>query len=172
MARVCGRVGERERHNETKTPTHPSTHTHPPDKTWKVLEAAIHEINNHNASGLSFEELYRCVCGEKRRGKKRQNKAKAITSPFSHPPHHSNAYNMVINKLGGRLYDGLVDTVSAHLEGVAARLADASGDALLRSLKEAWDGHCKSMQMVRDILMVSLVVLGLRREGELRLTQK
>jgi len=29
------------------------------EKTWKVLEAAIHEINNHNASGLSFEELYR-----------------------------------------------------------------------------------------------------------------
>jgi cullin 3 len=30
------------------------------EKTWKVLEDAIHEINNHNASGLSFEELYRC----------------------------------------------------------------------------------------------------------------
>lgn len=31
------------------------------EKTWKVLEDAIHEINNHNASGLSFEELYRLV---------------------------------------------------------------------------------------------------------------
>ncbi|GAU51589.1 hypothetical protein TSUD_370840 [Trifolium subterraneum] len=30
-----------------------------PDKTWKILEDAIHEIYNHNASGLSFEELYR-----------------------------------------------------------------------------------------------------------------
>lgn len=29
------------------------------DKTWKNLENAIHEIYNHNASGLSFEELYR-----------------------------------------------------------------------------------------------------------------
>jgi hypothetical protein len=29
------------------------------EKTWAVLESAIHEINNHNASGLSFEELYR-----------------------------------------------------------------------------------------------------------------
>ena len=29
------------------------------EKTWKVLNDAIHEINNHNASGLSFEELYR-----------------------------------------------------------------------------------------------------------------
>jgi cullin 3 len=32
-----------------------------PDKTWKILEDAIHEIYNHNASGLSFEELYRFI---------------------------------------------------------------------------------------------------------------
>ena len=31
------------------------------EKTWKILEDAIHEIYNHNASGLSFEELYRCA---------------------------------------------------------------------------------------------------------------
>lgn len=31
------------------------------EKTWKVLEHAIHEIYNHNASGLSFEELYRLL---------------------------------------------------------------------------------------------------------------
>lgn len=29
------------------------------EKTWKVLEHAIREIYNRNASGLSFEELYR-----------------------------------------------------------------------------------------------------------------
>lgn len=29
------------------------------EKTWKLLEHAIHEIYNRNASGLSFEELYR-----------------------------------------------------------------------------------------------------------------
>lgn len=29
------------------------------DKTWDLLEHAIREIYNHNASGLSFEELYR-----------------------------------------------------------------------------------------------------------------
>lgn len=31
------------------------------DKTWKILEHAINEIYNHNASGLSFEELYRYI---------------------------------------------------------------------------------------------------------------
>lgn len=29
------------------------------EKTWKLLENAIHEINNDNSSGLSFEELHR-----------------------------------------------------------------------------------------------------------------
>jgi hypothetical protein len=29
------------------------------EKTWKILEDAIQEIYSHNASGLSFEELYR-----------------------------------------------------------------------------------------------------------------
>lgn len=60
---------------------------------------------------------------------------------------------MVINKCGGRLYDGLVATVSAHLGGVADAVERHSGDALLRELRAAWDRHCKSMQMVRDILM-------------------
>ena len=31
------------------------------ERTWRILEDAIHEIYNHNASGLSFEELYRQV---------------------------------------------------------------------------------------------------------------
>ena len=35
------------------------SYCYPAEKTWKVLEDAVHEINNHNASGLSFEELYR-----------------------------------------------------------------------------------------------------------------
>lgn len=33
------------------------------ENTWQLLESAIREINNHNASGLSFEELYRCGGG-------------------------------------------------------------------------------------------------------------
>lgn len=93
------------------------------EKTWAVLESAIHEINNHNASGLSFEELYR------------------------------NAYNMVINKFGERLYKGLVDTTRAHLLQVATQIEATQGDSFLRELKLRWDHHNKSMQMIRDILM-------------------
>eukprot|EP00897_Mesotaenium_endlicherianum_P006218 jgi/Mesen1/5624/ME000282S04776 len=93
------------------------------DKTWKILEDAIHEIYNHNASGLSFEELYR------------------------------NAYNMVLHKYGDRLYAGLVQTMTDHLEETARVIESAKGGLFLEELNGKWEDHNKSLQMIRDILM-------------------
>jgi len=93
------------------------------DKTWKTLHDAIQEIHKQNASGLSFEELYR------------------------------NAYNMVLHKFGDKLYNGLVETITLHLRAVAAEVAQANDEELLQSLKEKWDKHRRSVIMIRDILM-------------------
>lgn len=93
------------------------------EKTWKVLEDAIHEIHNQNASGLSFEELYR------------------------------NAYNMVLHKYGDRLYNGLKKTLTDQLKVVASRIEASQGLPFLKELKKRWDDHLKATQMIRDILM-------------------
>lgn len=93
------------------------------EKTWKVLEHAIHEIYNHNASGLSFEELYR------------------------------NAYNMVLHKYGEKLYSGLVTTLTRHLIEIARSIEAAQGGLFLEELNRKWDDHNKALQMIRDILM-------------------
>ncbi|XP_030550614.1 cullin-3A isoform X1 [Rhodamnia argentea] len=93
------------------------------DKTWKILEHAIHEIYNHNASGLSFEELYR------------------------------NAYNMVLHKYGEKLYTGLVATMTAHLKDISKSIEDAQGGLFLEELNRKWNDHNKALQMIRDILM-------------------
>ena len=61
---------------------------------------------------------------------------------------------MVINKFGDRLYNGLVQTQTEHLRQVAAKVEAAQGETFLRELKLRWDHHNKSMQMIRDILMV------------------
>jgi cullin 3 len=53
---------------------------------WTLLKSAIQEIQKKNNSGLSFEELYR------------------------------NAYTMVLHKHGERLYNGLREVVTNHLE--------------------------------------------------------
>lgn len=93
------------------------------EKTWKILEHAIHEIYNHNASGLSFEELYR------------------------------NAYNMVLHKYGEKLYSGLVSTLTSHLEDIAESIGAAQGPSFLEELNRKWTDHNKALQMIRDILM-------------------
>lgn len=93
------------------------------EKTWKVLSDAIGEIHEQNASGLSFEELYR------------------------------NAYNMVLNKYGDSLYNGLVRTLIQHLRDVASKIEAMQGEPFLKELKKRWDNHVKSTQMIRDILM-------------------
>ncbi|AES96670.1 putative cullin protein, neddylation [Medicago truncatula] len=93
------------------------------DKTWIILENAIHQIYNHNASGLSFEELYR------------------------------NAYNMVLHKFGERLYSGLVATMTSHLQEMARSVEATQGSSFLVELNRMWEDHNKALQMIRDILM-------------------
>lgn len=56
--RKAGKSSKKTR-REKNSPSSSFKNNFKTEKTWKVLEDAIHEINNHNASGLSFEELYR-----------------------------------------------------------------------------------------------------------------
>nr|GMD54085.1 cullin-3A-like isoform X1 [Ipomoea batatas] len=93
------------------------------EKTWNIIEHAIHEIYNHNASGLSFEELYR------------------------------NAYNMVLHKFGEKLYSGLVFTMTEHLKEISKSIEVAQGGLFLEELNRKWADHNKALQMIRDILM-------------------
>ncbi|URD76839.1 Cullin protein neddylation domain [Musa troglodytarum] len=93
------------------------------ENTWKVLEHAIHEIYNHNASGLNFEELYR------------------------------NAYSMVLHKYGEKLYAGLVNTMTGHLKEIAKSIEAAQGGLFLEELNVKWGDHNKALQMIRQILM-------------------
>ena len=93
------------------------------DNAWKLLKKAILEIFNQNASGLSFEELYRT------------------------------AYNMVLHKFGDKLYQGLTDTITAHLKTVAEQVQSANDTEFLNELKDKWDKHKISSIMIRDILM-------------------
>ena len=109
---------------KTKFVIHPFKHNQQMDedyanRTWQTLHDAIREIHRQNASGLSFEELYR------------------------------NAYNMVLHKFGDKLYNGLTDTITQHLQGVAALVQAANDDTFLQELKDRWDKH-KLSSIVRS----------------------
>jgi cullin 3 len=96
---------------------------HYAENTWNLLKNAVHEIHKKNASGLSFEELYR------------------------------NAYNMVLHKYGDKLYNGLKSVVDAHLKEIAQKVVSTNDDHFLHTLNEVWADHTQSMLMIRDILM-------------------
>ncbi|EQC28612.1 hypothetical protein SDRG_13691 [Saprolegnia diclina VS20] len=92
-------------------------------ETWQALRCAIKEIHGHNASLLSFEELYR------------------------------NSYNMVLHKHGDMLYAGVVECVTEHLVQLADRVIQAPDESLLLELYATWTDHTITMTMIRDILM-------------------
>jgi cullin 3 len=91
---------------------------------WEMLRNAIQEIQKKNNSGLSFEELYR------------------------------NAYTMVLNKHGEKLYTGLKEVVNEHLiQKVRKDVLLALNNQFLFVLNQAWNDHQTAMVMIRDILM-------------------
>ena len=61
---------------------------------------------------------------------------------------------MVLHKHGERLYTGLRDVVTAHLENkVRNDVLAALNNNFLQTLNNAWNDHQTSMVMIRDILM-------------------
>ena len=94
------------------------------ESIWSLLKNAIQEIQKKNNSGLSFEELYR------------------------------NAYTMVLHKHGERLYNGLKEVVTLHLQQkVREDVMRSLNNNFLQTLNQAWTDHQTSMVMIRDILM-------------------
>jgi len=94
------------------------------NQIWQMLKSAIQEIQKKNNSGLSFEELYR------------------------------NAYTMVLNKYGEKLYTGLKDVVTEHLVNkVRKDVLNSLNNNFLFVLNQSWNDHQTAMVMIRDILM-------------------
>ncbi|KEH24999.1 cullin 3B [Medicago truncatula] len=93
------------------------------EKTWKILEDAIHDIYNHNACDPTFDELSR------------------------------NAYNMVLHRFGEKLYTGLEKTMTSHLKQISQSIESAQGESFLEELNRKWVDHNKALGKIRDILM-------------------
>ena len=63
------------------------------------------------------------------------------------------AYNMVLQKHGGKLYDKLTENLKAHLKEMGRSVEAAQGGLFLEDLQRRWADHIKSSEMIRDILM-------------------
>ncbi|KXN89109.1 Cullin-3 [Leucoagaricus sp. SymC.cos] len=103
------------------------------DNTWAQLSRNIREIQHNNAHNLSFEE------------------------------NHRYGYNMVLNRQGPTLYNGLKELVKEHLDELAnshiipafpvnAEQQTHEGEVLLKALRKVWDDHTSSMTKIGQIL--------------------
>eukprot|EP01026_Neomeris_dumetosa_P019947 TRINITY_DN1804_c0_g1_i2.p1 TRINITY_DN1804_c0_g1~~TRINITY_DN1804_c0_g1_i2.p1 ORF type:complete len:732 (-),score=100.54 TRINITY_DN1804_c0_g1_i2:296-2491(-) len=93
------------------------------NQAWGKLQNAIRQIHNRNSSGLSFEELYR------------------------------QGYNLVLAKFGDQLYNSVALELRKHTTLVAESIVVVQGKSFLRVLRDRWEDHYKSSQMIKDILM-------------------
>ncbi|KXS15129.1 Cullin-domain-containing protein [Gonapodya prolifera JEL478] len=103
-------------------------------ETWQKLSQAITEIYRKNNSQLSYEELYR------------------------------SAYNLVLQKNGSALYNGVRDDITTHLTRLTGEkltpvfphdgsLAAERAEFLRVLVRDVWNHHVVCMGMIRDILM-------------------
>ncbi|KAJ2796746.1 hypothetical protein H4R20_005433, partial [Coemansia guatemalensis] len=106
-----------------------------PQQQFEKLATAIGEIYKHNASQLSFEELYRI------------------------------GYGLVLSKNGALAYDGVRSVLESHLgdlvhnsivshaEAARATPSPSNNEALLSSVRILWSEHVTAMLVIKDILM-------------------
>lgn len=91
---------------------------------WDLLKNAVQDIQRKKSCRPEFEVLYR------------------------------NAYIMVIQKHGEKLYAGLRDVVTEHLIlKVAGDVLNSVNNNFLQTLIQAWNDHHTAMVMIRDIFM-------------------
>lgn len=104
--------------------TKPNTDKNYVENTWSMLRNAIHQIQQHRESELSYEELYR------------------------------NAYNLVLQKHGAFLYQNLACTIKDHMialkDSVEASMATGG---FLSTLNTVYTQHFNAMLKIRDILL-------------------
>ncbi|XP_071636593.1 cullin-3-like [Temnothorax longispinosus] len=94
------------------------------ESIWTSLKSAFQEIIEIRYSGLSFEELYR------------------------------NVFTMVSHNYGERLYTGLKEVLTQHLENkVREDVRRSFHNNFLQTLNLAWNNHQTSMVIIGGILM-------------------
>ncbi|KAK4475673.1 hypothetical protein MN116_000941 [Schistosoma mekongi] len=93
------------------------------NQLWDQIKSAIIEIQKKNNSCLSFEELYR------------------------------NAYTLILQKHGERLYAGTEAVVREHMIRIRDSIVENLNNKFLTYLNSCWKDHQTAMGMIRDILM-------------------
>lgn len=92
-------------------------------RTFQTLESGIHQIYNKKESEMSFEEHYR------------------------------HGYNLVLNKHGDMLYNGLNEIIRRRLVDEKEALVLTPNEQLLARLARTWSEHKVIYSVIKDVMM-------------------
>jgi len=90
---------------------------------WFEVKEDMNQIYNNNAKSLFFEKLYR------------------------------KAYNLVLQKHGDLLYNGVTEMIRSHLKKEAERLVATPKEHLMAELLKGWQHHRTASLIFKDIFM-------------------
>lgn len=123
------------------------------DKNWGVLEGAIREIHNKNASQLSFEELHRNAYQlvKERKGEELYNRVGELESNLL----RENVWSRVTQMAT----PSLIFRAAGQASGAHTNQQRADGERFLRFLKDAYMDHQLCMNMISDVLMYMVSAL-------------
>ncbi|XP_071698807.1 cullin-3B-like [Rutidosis leptorrhynchoides] len=96
------------------------------DESSKIIESAIHEAYGDNTTALTFDHLY------------------------------SHASRLVQNNLGQKLYNGILTTMSSHINEMKRSIEQAWSNNYLLFLQELttnWTKHNKAFHMLKPVYM-------------------
>lgn len=117
------------------------------EENWGLIRDALNDIHNQNAGKLSFEQLYRASYKSvlKKRGEDLYNRVKGFEEQYF--------AEKVISRIWPLVSQGLVSVSLHNTASTATHSRREMGERLLRGLKDTWERHNMSMNMVADVLM-------------------
>lgn len=128
--------------SKIRPPRKTNSLVHDPSEAWKILKAAIQDIQNRKASKWTFEQLYRL------------------------------AYNLVLSKHSQYLYNNVHDEIVNHLNNITrvqleaviiekyrsrelnnGPLSKSDAAIILNTFKKLWDDHLISIWLISQVVM-------------------
>ncbi|EAQ92901.1 hypothetical protein CHGG_01136 [Chaetomium globosum CBS 148.51] len=113
----------------------------------EVLKEALTDIHNKNATQLSFENLYRASYKIvlRKKGELLYNSVKTFEEQWFR--HH------VLPPIAELVSGNLISIALLQMPGSSAHERRQTGERFLRGIRDTWEDHNTSMNMVADILM-------------------
>ncbi|KAL2270270.1 hypothetical protein VTJ83DRAFT_2454 [Remersonia thermophila] len=114
---------------------------------WELLKGALTDIHNKNATDLSFENLYRASYKIVlfRKGHLLYEHVKSFEEAWFR--------NHVLPAVNSLVSGNLINVALQNSPGTSAHERRETGERFLRGIRNCWDDHNTSMNMVADILM-------------------